>query len=171
MNYISIQFFKTPYGELVLGSYDAKLCMCDWRYRKTRTAIDNRLKNGLDASFVEENSEVLNSTKEQLNEYFDYKRKCFDIPLLMIGTEFQKNVWNALIKIPFATTASYAELAQQIDNKKAVRAVANANGANAISIFIPCHRIVGSRGELTGYAGGLSTKKKLLELEQSLFSL
>ncbi len=171
MNHISIQFFKTPYGELVLGSYEEKLCMGDWRYRKMRTVIDNRLKNGLDASFIEEDSDVLKAAKEQLNEYFNYKRKCFDIPLLMVGTEFQKSVWNTLIKIPFGTTASYAELAQQIDNKKAVRAVANANGANAISIFIPCHRIIGSSGELRGYAGGLQTKKKLLELEQSLFSL
>ncbi|HIP27800.1 MAG TPA: methylated-DNA--[protein]-cysteine S-methyltransferase, partial [Sulfurovum sp.] len=91
-------------------------------------------------------------------------------PLLMVGTDFQRSVWDGLIKIPYGTTASYLELSKNIDNEKAVRAVASANGANAISILIPCHRIIGSNGDLVGYAGGLSAKKKLLELESNLFS-
>ncbi len=168
MNQISRQYYKTSYGELVLGSYDEKLCMCDWRYRKMRSTIDNRLKKGLQATFIEQDDVVLKAARQQLDEYFNSKRTFFDIPLLMVGTEFQQSVWNALIQIPFGITLSYLELAEKINNKKAVRAVASANGANAISIFIPCHRIIGSNGELVGYAGGLQAKKKLLKLEQNL---
>jgi methylated-DNA-[protein]-cysteine S-methyltransferase len=168
MNQISRQYYKTSYGELVLGSYDEKLCMCDWRYRKMRSTIDNRLKKGLQATFIEQDDVVLKAARQQLDEYFNSKRTFFDIPLLMVGTEFQQSVWNALIQIPFGTTLSYLELAEKINNKEAVRAVASANGANAISIFIPCHRIIGSNGELVGYAGGLPAKKKLLKLEQNL---
>jgi methylated-DNA-[protein]-cysteine S-methyltransferase len=167
MNQINLQYYKISYGELVLGSYDEKLCMCDWRYRKMRTAIDNRLGKGLQTVFVEEDDEILKTARRQLDEYFNGKRTCFDIPLLMVGTDFQKSVWNALRQIPFGTTLSYLQLAEKINHKKAVRAVASANGANAISIFIPCHRVIGSDGELVGYAGGLKAKKKLLKLEKT----
>lgn len=167
MNKINIKYFKTPVGELILGSCNNKLCLADWQERKMRDSIDNRLKKGLNAEYVELSSEVIEETKKQLNEYFNNDRQVFDIPLLMVGTEFQKSVWNGLIEIPFATTASYLDLAKSIGNEKAVRAVATAVGANAISLLIPCHRIIGSDGSLTGYAGGLDTKKKLLKLEMS----
>lgn len=134
-----------------------------------RSSIDGRLKNILDASMVEGESNVINRTEKQLAEYFNYKRKTFDIPLHMAGTDFQKKVWNELIKVPYGKTASYLQIAEWVGNKKAVRSVATANGANAISIIIPCHRIIGSDGSLVGYAGGLRTKEKLLELEQNLF--
>jgi len=98
------------------------------------------------------------------------QRKEFDIPLLTIGSPFQKSVWEGLVKIPYGDTNSYAQLAKNIQNEKAVRAVANANGANAIAIMIPCHRIIGSDGSLTGFGGGIPLKKKLLELEQNLFT-
>ena len=168
-NKINIQYFNTPVGEFILGSYDEKLCLADWRYRKMRESIDSRLQKGLNAEYIEEDTEVLKEARKQFNEYFDHKRKIFDLPLLLVGTDFQKSVWQGLLQIPFGSTASYRDLAQNLGNEKAVRAVANANGANAISIVIPCHRILGSNGDLTGYAGGLSTKKKLLELEQNLF--
>ncbi len=87
----------------------------------------------------------------------------------MIGTAFQKHVWHELLQVPYGTTSSYLQLAEKIGNQRAVRAVAGANGANAISILIPCHRIIGSSGELVGYAGGLRAKKNLLKLENSLF--
>ncbi len=166
---ISIQYFNTPVGELILGSYDGKLCLADWRTRKMRERLDSRLQKGLNSEYVEEDTEVLKEARKQFNEYFDHQRKSFDLPLLLVGTDFQKSVWQGLMQIPFGRTASYRDLAQNIGNEKAVRAVANANGANAISILIPCHRIIGSNGDLTGYAGGLSTKKKLLELEHDLF--
>jgi methylated-DNA-[protein]-cysteine S-methyltransferase len=170
MNQISIQYFKTAYGELILGSFDNKLCLCDWRYRKMRQAVDNRLLRGINGVFTEKNSEILVITRQQLQEYFVGKRKQFDVPLLMIGTTFQKSVWSELCQIPYGETASYLHLAEKLGNKKAVRAVANANGANSISILVPCHRIIGSNGELVGYAGGLRTKKKLLGLEKNLFN-
>lgn len=97
------------------------------------------------------------------------ERKVFDIPLHLVGTIFQKTVWQGLIDTPFGTTLSYLELAKSIGNEKAVRAVATANGANAISIIVPCHRIIGGDGSLVGYAGGLDTKKRLLQLESNLF--
>ena len=170
MNQINIQYYKTKYANFILGSFENKLCMLDFRYRKMRTTVDNRLKKGFDAEFVEKDDEVLKETKKQLDEYFDMKRKEFDIPIITVGTDFQKSVWNALIKVPYGTTSTYLQLARDIDNEKAVRAVANANGANAIGIIIPCHRIIGSNGELTGYGGGLPLKKRLLKLEQNLFT-
>ena len=166
MNKINIKYFKTPVGEMVLGSYDNKLCLANWSDKKKSDRTNNRLKKSLNAVFVEESSEIIYETIKQLDEYFIGERQHFDIPLLMVGTVFQKSVWNELLQIPFGKTASYAEQAKRIGNEKAVRAVANANAANAISILIPCHRIIGSDGKLTGYAGGLDVKKKLLALEK-----
>ena len=171
MNKISIQYYQSPVGEILLGSYNGKLCLADWKYRKMRTTIDTRIQKGLKAEYVEQSSEVIEKIITQMKEYFAGERKDFDIPLLMVGTEFQKSVWEGLIEIPYGTTASYLELSKNIGNEKAVRAVASANGANAISIMIPCHRIIGSNGALTGYAGGLDVKKKLLELENNLFTI
>ncbi len=168
MNTIEISKFKTAYGELLLGSYDNKLCICDWYYRKMRNQIDNRIKNALQAEFIEIESDIIVETKKQLNEYFSVLRKEFSIPLLLLGTPFQIKVWEALQKISYGNTSSYLKLSEQLGNTKAIRAVASANGANAISIIIPCHRIIGSNGNLIGYAGGLSAKERLLELEQQV---
>ncbi len=168
MNKIAIQTYKSPVGEMLLGSYEGKLCLADWRYRKRRSAVDNRIQKGLNAEYVEESSKVIEKTIDQFKAYFTGERKSFDIPLLMVGTDFQKSVWKGLMQIPYGTTASYQELSKNIGNEKAVRAVASANGANAISILIPCHRIIGSDGNLVGYAGGLTVKKKLLKLERGL---
>jgi methylated-DNA-[protein]-cysteine S-methyltransferase len=170
MQQIYIQHLDTRYGELILGSHNQQLCLCDWRYRNKRDSVDSRLKNGLKAEFIERDDSVLKETRRQLGEYFNHKRKRFDIPLLMVGTPFQKKVWNNLLEIPFGKTSSYLQLAESISNKNAVRAVASANGANAISIIIPCHRIIGSNGKLVGYAGGLRVKAELLSLEFDLFN-
>ena len=102
-----------------------------------------------------------------MDEYFCGKRTVFEVPLLLLGTEFQKNVWHKLLHIPYGSTMSYGELARRLDMPKAVRAVAAANGANAISIFIPCHRVIGSNRTLVGYGGGLPAKKWLLDLESN----
>lgn len=167
-NIIKIQHFQSPVGDLILGSYNEELCICDWKYRKMRDSIDNRLQKGLNALYIEETSEVINNTILQLKEYFNKKRTIFDIPLLFIGTDFQQSVWNCLLKIPYGKTETYLGLSKLLNNPKAIRAVASANGANCISILVPCHRIIGSNGELVGYAGGLNTKKKLLEIESSI---
>lgn len=166
MNQVNIQYYKTKIGELILGAFEGNLCLLDFRYRKMRTTVDRRIKNGLDADFVEQDDEVLEETRQQLDEYLNGDRRKFDIPLLMVGTDFQKNVWDALIEVPYGTTSTYLQLAKDIDNEKAVRAVASANGANSIGLIIPCHRIIGSNGELVGYGGGVSVKKRLLKLEK-----
>mgnify|MGYP000754097975 CR=1 FL=1 len=169
MNQINIQHFKHPYAEFVLGSYDGKLCLCDFRYRKMRSTVDDRIKRALNAEFVERNDDVLESTKMQLEEYFLGERSVFDIPLLLVGTDFQKSVWEALNKVKYGDIVRYQDLALSIGNENAVRAVGNANGANGLAIIIPCHRVIGSQGKLVGYGGGLPLKKRLLELEQNLF--
>ena len=170
MQNIKYQYLKTDLGELVLASFEDKICLCDWRYRAMRQAVDERLKNGLNANFVEENTNTIEHAKEQLLAYLNHKQTIFEIPLLMVGTDFQQTVWKELLKIPYGKTVSYLELSMRLQNPKAIRAVASANGANAISIFIPCHRIIGSNGELTGYAGGLPAKQKLLQLENKRFA-
>ncbi|MEM7260051.1 MAG: methylated-DNA--[protein]-cysteine S-methyltransferase [Pseudomonadota bacterium] len=167
MNTINVSYFETPYGELIMGSYDSQLCLCDWRYRKRRSAIDKRIRQALQASFVEKMDATLQLTMTQLTEYFTHRRQTFTVPLLLLGTEFQNRVWQCLLTLPFGQTITYATLAEKLGNKQAVRAVASANGANAHSIIVPCHRIIGSDGNLTGYAGGLSVKAKLLQLESN----
>lgn len=165
-NIIQIHYYHSPVGELVLGDFNNQLCLCDWRYRKMRYEVDNRILKGLQAEFVEELTPLLTETQNQLQAYFDKKSETFDLPLLFVGTDFQQTVWKALQQIDYGKTQTYLGLSKQLNNPKAIRAVASANGANAISIIIPCHRIIGSNQELVGYAGGLSAKKKLLVLEQ-----
>jgi len=109
--------------------------------------------------------EVLKGAVEQFQEYFDGDRTVFDLKLNPSGTDFQKKVWDALLKIPFGKTISYLELSKQLGDVKAIRAVASANGKNPLWIVVPCHRVIGSNGDLTGYAGGLHRKKWLLEHE------
>ena len=167
MNNIHIQYYTTIYGDLIVGSYLDKLCLLDWKDRKNRDSIDNRLLKNLNSKFIEKDSATIQNTIIELEEYFKKQRINFTIPLLLVGTTFQKKVWQSLLQIPYGKTSTYLEQSKSIDNEKAVRAVANANGANAISIIIPCHRIIGTNGKLTGYAGGLETKYKLLDLENT----
>lgn len=172
MTRIVTRRFNFPCGDLVLGAAGDRLCLCDWAEGRNRDAIRRRLERelgafsddmGTDADSAEES--VINAAAEQLNEYFGGLRKSFDIPLLTVGTDFQKKVWRLLTSIPYGSTISYAGLSEMLGCPGTVRAVANANGANAISIFIPCHRVIGSDGSLTGYAGGLDAKRFLLDLE------
>lgn len=153
------------FGELIIGSYDNKLCLCDWRYRKMRASIDKRIQKSLCAEYKEASNPVIEATIEQLKAYTAGVLDKFTLPLLLVGTEFQKSVWQALLEIPYGETRSYLDLTLQLGDKNAIRAVASANGANAISIIIPCHRVIAKNGNLTGYAGGLWAKKRLLELE------
>ena len=158
-NTIKIKRYESPCGVLMLGSFG------DWQVEKHRDHVDRRLKRILRAEFEEGTSEVIEKAVEQLDEFFAGKRSDFDVPLLFVGTDFQKTVWNELLKIPFGQTISYGEMARRIGMPEAVRAVANANGANSMSIFAPCHRVIGSDRSLTGYGGGLDAKRMLLELE------
>ena len=166
-NIIKVMHYRFLCGEMILGSFDGKLCLCDWADGRRRASVDQRLQRILNAEYVEGSSEVIEMARQQLNEYFLNKRREFDIPLLFVGTDFQKKVWNELLKIPYGKAISYGELAKRVGMPKSVRAVANANAVNAISIIIPCHRVIGSNGSLTGYGGGLERKRFLLELEIS----
>ena len=110
---------------------------------------------------------MLSRAVKELDGYFAFQRTSFDTPLRLVGTAFQKRVWNALASVPYGETRTYADIADAVGCRSGVRAVAGAIGANAISIFVPCHRIVGSDGSLRGYAGGVPAKRMLLELESS----
>lgn len=113
-------------------------------------------------------SAVIETAEARLDEYFAGQRREFDVPLMFAGTEFQKAVWNELMLIPHGRTTTYGELARRIGRPAAVRAIANAVGSNALSILVPCHRVIGADGTLTGYAGGLCAKRHLLALENAL---
>ena len=162
---ILTQHYPSPCGDLILGSYEDRLCLCNWVIEKHQGRVDKRLQNLLNADYKEGKSDIIQEAARQLDEYFKRERTTFDIPILFTGTDFQKKVWHKLLEIPYGQTLSYGEMAKRLDIPNAVRTVANANGANAISIFVPCHRVIGSDRSLTGYGGGLTAKKYLLELE------
>jgi len=164
---ILTQQYETAYGTLLLGAYESSLCLCDWLTRSNRASIDKRIQRYLKAEYKPQTCATTDTAIKQLNAYFAGKNPVFELPLLLLGSDFQQAVWQQLQKIPYGSTSSYRQLAQQINKPSAARAVANANNANALSIFVPCHRVIGSDGALSGYAGGLATKRKLLNLEQA----
>ncbi len=141
------------------------LVLCDWRYRAMREAIDKRVTRFFDAQYLEELHPLHTETIAQLDAYFQKKQKTFEIPLALAGTDFQIQVWNQLLKIPFGNRTTYGRFSELLENPKAIRAIGSAIGANAHSIIIPCHRVVGKNNNLVGYAGGLLAKSKLLTLE------
>lgn len=171
MERIQVKAYQSPCGSLLLGSFEDKLCLCDWAAEKHHESVRRRLQRILQAGFEEGTSDIIREAEIQLNEYFNRRRTVFDVPLLFVGTDFQKTVWQSLAGIPYGRTLSYSALARRIGSPKAVRAVANANGANALSIFAPCHRVVGNDGSLTGYGGGLAAKKFLLDMERASSSM
>ena len=155
-------YFKTiwsPVGELTLVADDRGLAAILWE-------DDRPGRVRLGALAEKADHPVLLKAERQLGEYFGGTRRTFDVPLSFSGSDFQKSVWSALLTIPFGETRSYGEIAQQVGKPSASRAVGAANGRNPISIIAPCHRVVGSTGKLTGFAGGLEAKAFLLELEQ-----
>ena len=163
---VNIQYYDSPCGKLVLAAVDNALCLCDWNEKPCAERNKQRLVRYLGAEFTIESSTVLEQAKEELCEYFEGKRKTFDIPLHLVGTDFQKQVWEALLEIPYGETRSYKEIAQMTNHPKGIRAVAQAIGANGISIFVPCHRVIGTNRSLTGFAGGIEAKRQLLNIEQ-----
>ncbi len=156
---LAYKTMKSPVGELKLIASDKGLVAILWENDKP-----NRVRLGE----LEENERhpVLLKTEQQLNEYFAGKRAKFSVALDMRGTRFQNDVWNALLAIPFGETRTYGQLAKQLGRPQASRAVGAANGRNPVSIIVPCHRVIGSTGKLTGFAGGLDTKAHLLNLEK-----
>jgi methylated-DNA-[protein]-cysteine S-methyltransferase len=156
---LSYKTIESPVGKLKLVASDQGLVAILWEHDSPRRVRLSEL-------VVKEQHPVLLKTERQLGEYFAGKRKAFSVALDMRGTDFQKNVWEALLAIPFGETRSYGQLAKQLGNPKASRAVGAANGKNPVSIIVPCHRVIGSSGKLTGFAGGLDTKARLLQLEK-----
>lgn len=167
MNQIIINYHKTEIGEFIIGIYENKICIFDYRYRTQREQLNLKVCKLLKAEFIEKEHELIEQAKTQLNEYLHNKRKEFNLPLLLVGLEFEKKVWEELLHIKYGKTISYLELAKKIGNEKAFRAVANANGRNSIAIIVPCHRVISSNGSLGGYSGGISVKQKLLNLEKN----
>ncbi len=147
---------ETSYYQSVLGSLEIQ--------HNTKEILS--LKKIEDKKVITEDCELIIELKSQLDEYFMGKRKYFDVPYRLEGTEFQKMVWNELSKIPYGESCSYKDIAIKIGNEKASRAVGMANNKNPLMIIIPCHRVIGSSKKLIGYAGGLEMKKYLLELEK-----
>lgn len=149
-------YYKSPIGNLIIMEEEnaiIKLCF-----------KEQEITNIKDIQEFE--TPLLKKAKKQLEEYFEGKRKKFDLALRLNGTSFQNKVWKALLNIPYAKTCSYKDIAKNIGNENASRAVGNANNKNPLPIFIPCHRVIGSNGKLIGYAGGLDIKIKLLKLER-----
>ncbi|WP_095168966.1 methylated-DNA--[protein]-cysteine S-methyltransferase [Pseudomonas sp. Irchel 3H3] len=157
MSYV-FKRMPSPVGTLTLIASGDKLCAILWENERL-----NRVRIGPLQEDI--HSPLLQETERQLQQYFAGEREHFDLQLDFVGTEFQQKVWQALLTIPFGETRSYSQIAQQIGNPKAVRAVGAANGKNPISIVTPCHRVIGASGSLTGFAGGLEAKQYLLGLE------
>lgn len=164
---IYTQVYHSPCGDLLLGSLGDQLCLCDWTNRRNADAVLSRLCRHLHAEITNGNSAVIDMAISQLEEYFQGIRCAFSVPLLFAGTAFQQAVWSSLLTIPYGETITYLQLARRLHCPQSVRAVANAVGANAMSVFVPCHRIIGTNGTLTGYAGGLPAKRFLFQLESS----
>ena len=149
-------YLDTPIGELLLAGDDDALCLVRFP--------EGSMRRDPDPDWIY-NEKPFATARQQLTEYFAGERREFDLPLKLNGTEFQMNVLHALQQIPYGETTSYADIAERIGRPKAVRAVGAANGRNPIPIIVPCHRVIGSHGDLTGFGGGLDTKEALLRLE------
>ncbi|HLF65893.1 MAG TPA: methylated-DNA--[protein]-cysteine S-methyltransferase, partial [Saprospiraceae bacterium] len=162
---VTITRLETPLGPMFAGVTDEGLCLLEFTDRRMLETEFKYFSRGLKAKLIQGEHPHLNTVRNQLDEYFKGTRKKFDLPLYTPGTDFQQAVWRELQTIPYGTTRSYKEQSIAINIPDAVRAVANANGMNRIAIIIPCHRVIGSDGQLTGYGGGLWRKKWLLEHE------
>ena len=165
---VDLKRIETPLGTMIACADENGICMLEFSDRKALPTELKEISKYFNANIIQGENPHFKVLEEELEEYFKVKRKDFTVPLSPVGTEFQKNVWEVLRKIPYGTTRSYQEQAKILGNPKAVRAVANANGLNKISIIIPCHRVIGSDGKLTGYGGGIWRKQKLLELEKAI---
>jgi len=162
---ISLAYLNIPFGSMVAAATDRGICLFDFRYRTSIDTIMQRVATHLNDTFFERRHPLFDILTAQTDEYFAGKRKIFDLPIVFSGTTFQEQVWRALLQIPYGELRTYEQQAQAIGMEKSVRAVAAANGENGIAIIVPCHRVVGKNGSLTGYSGGLAAKKKLIELE------
>ncbi len=169
MEILIAEEIETPVGKLLAAASDQGLCLLEFADVEDRL---NRHVSQLEKTFKTKiskgESAIIQQLKRELIEYFNGERKTFEIALDFRGTEFQENAWKALLKIPYGQTRSYKEQAIAINKPTAVRAVAGANNRNKISIVIPCHRVIGKNGSMTGYGGELWRKEFLLKLENAI---
>lgn len=164
---VHVARIMTPMGPMVACGTDTAVCLLEFADRRMLPTQVKRVQRLFSCKFLPSTNPVLDLLARELEEYFSGRRREFTVPLNTDGTAFQQTVWKFLRSIPYGQTVSYRDVAEAIGLPKAVRAVANANGDNRICIIVPCHRVIGSDGSLTGYGGGLWRKKRLLELEQS----
>jgi AraC family transcriptional regulator, regulatory protein of adaptative response / methylated-DNA-[protein]-cysteine methyltransferase len=157
---------ETPLGNMTAAATSKGVCLLAFGDRPELNSELKELEKYLSLPVKPGENRHIRALKRQLKDYFRGKRKEFSLPLLSPGTDFQQEVWNEIMKIPYGTTISYLDLAKAINNPEAVRAVANANGNNRIAIIIPCHRVIGSDGSLVGYGGGLTRKRWLIDHEK-----
>jgi AraC family transcriptional regulator of adaptative response/methylated-DNA-[protein]-cysteine methyltransferase len=157
---------ETPIGEMTVAATKEGICMLEFAEPSGRGADINRLAFIYNMETIHGTNRHIRALRKQLKEYFKGKRKEFSVQLFYQGSEFQKSVWQLLLKIPFGKTITYMSLAESLGNPKAIRATANATGSNPLAIVIPCHRVIGSDGNLTGYGGGLERKRWLIDHER-----
>ncbi len=160
----------TPLGPMLAAATDEGLCLLEFVDRRMLPRQVERIRRRLGVVFAPGRNAILERTADELDAYFDGDLDAFSVPVLPCGTEFQREVWDRLLEIPAGQTRSYADIARAVGRPNAVRAVGTANGANALAIVIPCHRVVGADGRLAGYGGGLWRKKRLLEIEAGAVS-
>ncbi|MGA9212204.1 bifunctional transcriptional activator/DNA repair enzyme AdaA [Kaistella sp.] len=165
---IDLKRIETPIGTMYAAATEEGICMLEFTDRKMLETEFKDLAKSLNATIVQGENPHFKILEKELKLYFEGKLKEFTVPLSPVGTEFQKSVWKILLKIPYGETWNYRKQSEVLGDVKKVRAVANANGMNKISILIPCHRVIGSNGTLTGYGGGIWRKQKLLELEKAI---
>lgn len=162
---IYLSRYRSPLGILVLAATESQLVLCDWSTRHDNAAMISRIAAQLHDTVADGYTPVTAMAEKQLDGYFSGHRKYFDLPLLLTGTPFQESVWHAIAAIPYGETATYSDIALAVGQPEAVRAVANAIGANRLSIILPCHRVTG-RNNPGGYAGGIDIKHGLQLLEK-----
>ena len=165
---ILISRLTTPIGPMFVCSTEKGICLLEFVDRRMLETEFKDLQKLLNATIISGENEHIKQVKREIKEYFDGSRRTFEVKLDTPGTDFQKKVWNGLQEIEYGTTTSYQQQAETIQNPKAVRAVASANGFNRVSIIIPCHRVIGKDGNLTGYGGGIERKKWLIEHESRI---
>ncbi|WP_426277674.1 methylated-DNA--[protein]-cysteine S-methyltransferase [Chryseobacterium sp. S-02] len=168
MKTIHRKTIRTPLGEMFACAVDEGICLLEFTDRKNVEKQVTSLSKNLNAEIIEKDHEHFKQLEKELTEYFEGRRQIFEVPLFIIGTEFQEKVWQLLREIPMGEIRTYKQQSEFLGNPKAIRAVGTANGINKIAILIPCHRVIGSNGELVGYAGGIWRKQKLLELEKAI---
>lgn len=163
---IVITNIDTELGIMIAGAVDEGICLLEFSDRRMLNTEYKDLARYFKTTITEGDSKYFKTLRSQLKEYFKGSRKEFSIPLVTPGSDFQKSVWKELRNIPYGTTRTYLDQAIALGKPEAIRAVANANGMNRVAIIIPCHRVIGSDGHLTGYGGGLKRKRWLLDHEK-----